>query len=83
MKEFLLMSTQEIELEMLGFGCASCVYTIEKTGRRIPGVESISANLADQRVRIRHNGDRQAIIDRISEIVTKIGHEVREIPPGS
>ncbi len=74
------MSTSNwIEMEMLGFGCASCVYTIERTGRKIPGVEEIRVNLADQRIRIRHNGDRQQIVDTITDIVKRIGHEVKDL----
>lgn len=74
------MSTNEIVMEMQGFGCPSCVYTIEKTGRKIPAVQNISVSLADQRIRITHNGDRAEIVQKISEIVNRIGHDVREIP---
>ncbi|MFU8781076.1 MAG: cation transporter [Kiritimatiellia bacterium] len=73
------MNDETIIMEMLGFGCASCVYTIEKTGRKIPGVKRISASLANQSVEIVHNGDRAEIVKKISEIVQRIGHEVREI----
>ena len=76
-----MSSSENIEMEMLGFGCASCVYTIERTGRKIPGVEEIRVNLADQRIRIRHSGNRKQIIDTITDIVKRIGHEVRDLTP--
>jgi len=74
------METEVIIMEMRGFGCPSCVYTIEKTGRKIPGVQRISVSLADQRIRIEHTGDRAGIISKVAEIVNRIGHEVRELP---
>ena len=74
------METQNFEMEMRGFGCPSCVYTIEKTGRKIPAVKNIAVNLANQRIYIEHTGDRAEIVQKISEIVHRIGHEVRELP---
>ncbi len=70
----------EIEFDMIGFGCGSCVYTIEKLGRKIPGVIAIHASLADKRVRVKHNGDRDAIVRQLTDIVSRIGHEIRERP---
>ncbi len=72
-------TTQNLEMEMLGFGCASCVYTIEKMGRKIPGVDSIHVNLGDQRIRIEHHGEHHDIVARIADIVKRIGHDVREV----
>ena len=74
------MDTEKLEMEMLGFGCPSCVYTIEKTGRKIPTITNISVNLANQRIYIEHTGDRAEIVQKISEIINRIGHEVRELP---
>jgi copper chaperone CopZ len=74
------MSTSEIVMEMQGFGCPSCVYTIEKTGRKIPGVEKIAVSMGEQRIRIQHNGQRDTIIQKVSEIVQRIGHDVRVLP---
>jgi copper chaperone CopZ len=77
------MKEETIAMEMLGFGCTSCVYTIEKLGRKIPGVKSISANLGTKRIEVVHAGDRAEIVNKITDIVSRIGHEVREIPQGS
>ncbi len=74
------MDTKKLEMEMLGFGCPSCVYTIEKTGRKIPTIKNISVNLANQRIYIEHTGDRAEVVQKISEIINRIGHEVRELP---
>ncbi len=70
----------EIEFDMLGFGCGSCVYTIEKLGRKIEGVVDIHASLADKRVRVQYDGDRDAIVRQLTDIVSRIGHEIRERP---
>lgn len=74
------MSTSEIVMEMQAFGCPSCVYAIEKTGRKIPGVEKISVSMGEQRIRIQHNGERDTIIQKVAEIVQRIGHDVRALP---
>lgn len=77
------MSENEICLDMLGFGCGSCVYTIEKMGRKIAGVRDIRASLADQQIRVTYDGDRAAIIRQLTDIVTRIGHDVREHTPSA
>jgi copper chaperone CopZ len=74
------MSTDTFSMEMMGFGCPSCVYTIEKLGRKIPDVESVSVSMADQRIQVTHNGDQTEIAQQLASIVNRIGHEVREIP---
>jgi copper chaperone CopZ len=65
---------------MIGFGCGSCVYTIEKLGRKIAGVVDIHASLADKRVRVQYDGDRDTIVRQLTDIVSRIGHEIRERP---
>lgn len=74
------MQTDSITMEMLGFGCPSCVYTIEKMGRKVPGIKTIDVNLGNQRIRIEHTGERAEIVRHITEIVHRIGHDVRELP---
>lgn len=71
------MTSKELLLDMLGFGCASCAYTIEKVGRRIQGVKSIRVDLAEQLIRIVHDGDEKAITEEITSMVHRIGHDVR------
>jgi copper chaperone CopZ len=68
----------EIEFDMIGFGCVSCVYSIEKLGRKIAGVVDIHASLAEKRVRVKYNGDRAAIVRQLTDVVSRIGHEIRE-----
>lgn len=70
----------EIEFDMIGFGCGSCVYTIEKLGRKITGVVDIHASLAEKRVRVQYDGDRDAIVRQLTDVVSRIGHEIRERP---
>lgn len=74
------MNADTFSMKMMGFGCPSCVYTIEKLGRKIPNVESVSVSMADQRVEVTHTGERSEIAKQLSAIVEKIGHELQEIP---
>ncbi|HAS82723.1 MAG TPA: hypothetical protein DCS43_08640 [Verrucomicrobia bacterium] len=73
------MKPDEIVMDMLGFGCASCVYTIEKMGRKLAGVKTIRANLGDRLIHITcEPALRQQIIEQITDMVRRIGHDVRE-----
>src|SRR5574344_42310 len=41
-----------IELQVQGMTCASCVGRVERTLRRVPGVQDVAVNLATERARI-------------------------------
>lgn len=60
-------------LDMTEFGCASCVYAIEKMGRKLPGVQNIEADLGRKEIRVVY--DDPAAVESIQDYIRKIGHE--------
>ena len=46
------VAMQEIDLGIKGMTCASCVARIEKALAKVPGVESVSVNLASEQARV-------------------------------
>ncbi|MEQ1667508.1 MAG: heavy metal translocating P-type ATPase [Sulfuriferula sp.] len=46
------VAMQEIDLGIKGMTCASCVARVEKALAKVPGVESVSVNLASEQARV-------------------------------
>ena len=65
----------EISLQLTGLKCASCVDSVEKALHTVPGVISAVANLATQRVVIRHEGALPPIRDCL-RAAQDLGYEV-------
>ena len=61
-------------LDMQKFGCGSCVYTIEKMGRKVKGVDTIHVDLAKYEIHLEYNGEREVLL-AIRDIVRRIGHD--------
>jgi copper chaperone CopZ len=70
------MAAKKAILDMLAFGCPSCAYTVERLGRKVPGVREIRVDLAAHEIRVTYDGDRQSL-EAICDIVDRIGHEAR------
>ncbi len=71
------MATQTATLEMVGFGCASCAYAIERLARRHKGIHSIHVSLAAGEIAITYDPD---VIDAPATVlahIQKIGHDAR------
>lgn len=60
-------------LDLDGATCTSCVYTIEKVGRKFNGVSDIFVDRASQTINLEYNGD-ETIIDQLVTIVDRIGY---------
>jgi heavy metal translocating P-type ATPase len=45
------------DLSIMGMTCASCVAHVERALAAVPGVESVSVNLATERATVRHHAD--------------------------
>ena len=71
------MDDSEMVFDMLGFGCTSCAYAIERTGLRIDGVDSVRVSLADHVIRVVHHGDGMAIAGQLRELAGRLGHDIR------
>ena len=63
-----------VSLPIEGMTCASCVGRVEAALAKVPGVESVSVNLATERADIRPAGavDRMALV----QAVEKVGYDV-------
>jgi len=63
---------QNLELNIEGMTCASCVGRVERALNKVPGVKNVSVNLANERAHLELLGqvDAQALIDA----VTKAGY---------
>ena len=60
-------------LDLDGANCTSCVYTIEKVGRKFNGVSDIFVDRATQTINLEYNGDA-GVIDQLVTIVDRIGY---------
>ena len=66
------------KIKLLGARCPSCIFTIEKFGRKIDGVKDIKVNAASGMIELECRDDN-SVLTGIREIVNKIGYDV-EIP---
>ena len=57
-----------------GMSCASCVSRVEKSLQDLPGVVSVSVNLASNRAAVEHSGD--ADISGMLHAVADAGYKV-------
>jgi Cu+-exporting ATPase len=62
------MSSIEKTFHVKGMTCASCVNTVEKALKEVPGIEEASVNLASEKVRVRMNSD---LSDSVLSIAVK------------
>lgn len=60
---------QTIELNIEGMTCASCVGRVERALNKVPGVKSVSVNLANERAHLELLGhvDSQTLLDAVSK----------------
>ncbi|QSI78079.1 heavy metal translocating P-type ATPase [Niveibacterium microcysteis] len=66
--------SKELDLPISGMTCASCVARVERALQAVPGVQSVSVNLATERARV----TSAAVLDTavLREAVQKTGFEV-------
>jgi len=60
---------QTVELSIDGMTCASCVGRVERALNKVPGVKSVSVNLANERAHLEWLGqvDIQSLLDAVSK----------------
>ena len=68
-----------IELSIEGMSCASCVGRVEKSLKKISGVQQASVNLATERALVQAN--TQINTDDLIEAVKKAGYEAKLVKP--
>jgi P-type Cu+ transporter len=73
---------EQVDLQVSGMSCASCVAKIERTLRGLPGVVGASANLATGKVKVDFAPDRVAPRE-IRKAVESAGYRVLDLPAGA
>ncbi len=63
----------EAVLRTDGLQCATCVYALERLGRKIRGVEDLRVDAASGTIHLTYNGESR-VIDEIRELVRRLGH---------
>jgi Cu+-exporting ATPase len=66
-------------LDVDGAHCPACAFTIEKLGRRVPGVSEVRVDVARHEIRVDFDGN-PGTLERIAAIVGNLGYSatVRE-----
>jgi cation transport ATPase len=66
-------------LDLKGATCASCAYTIERTGRKLDGVEDVHVDAADAKVEVtfsEHEADKQReVLEKIQKVIQLLGYD--------
>ena len=71
-------ATRNVDLEIDGMTCASCVSRVEKAILARPGVDSATVNLATERASVRYSPSSSSIADLI-EAVDHAGYHAKEV----
>ncbi len=69
------MAKQQVSIPVRGMTCASCVRTVERNLKRVPGVEEAQVNLATERATVTLDASEASVAD-IVEKVKEIGYDV-------
>lgn len=59
-----------------GMTCASCAQTVEKTAQKVKGMESVSVNLASEKMTVTYN-PLECSVREISDAIHESGYEAR------
>lgn len=71
---------EDVELQISGMTCASCVGRVEKALRSVPGVLAAEVNLATERARVRVVDP--GIVPALAQAVAKAGYEAKPLDQG-
>ena len=66
---------KQISLPITGMDCANCATAVERSMKKIEGIDKVHVNLASERASFEHNGGNQAIFD-VMDKVTKAGYGI-------
>ena len=68
----------EVDIEVAGMTCASCVGRVERALKKVPNIDTASVNLATERARIGFTSPRPAeIVEQALAAIRKAGYEAR------
>ena len=71
-----LEDAAELQLDIAGMTCASCVLHVEKALQKVPGVNQADVNLTLEKARVRFN-PAQVDTDDLVRAVSHAGYQVR------
>lgn len=71
---------REASLMLEGITCSACVWLIEQTLSRLPGVTGVMVNYATRRARVRW--DRRLLLSQILAAVAGVGYRAHPYDPG-
>lgn len=60
-------------LDVVGAHCPSCAFTIEKLGRKVPGVSEVRVDVARHEILVDHDG-RPGALEGVADIVGRLGY---------
>jgi copper chaperone CopZ len=60
-------------LSVQGAKCPSCVFTIEKLGRKVEGITDVRVDTSAQEIHVQYDGD-PARLDAVAAIVGRLGY---------
>lgn len=66
---------KQISLPVTGMDCANCATAVERSIKKIDGIEQVHVNLASERASFKHRGGNEAIFD-VMEKVNKAGYGI-------
>ena len=69
------MATEHLVLPITGMTCANCAVTIERSLKRVDGVQSATVNLASERATFAFDGRQVHAVDLIAKL-ERIGYGV-------
>jgi len=70
------MAEKKAILDMLGFGCPSCAYALERLGRKLEGIRDIRVDLSTHEIRVTYEGDDR-VLEQVRALVNQIGHDAK------
>ncbi len=62
-----------VDIDVTGLACPFCAYSVEKNLSKLPEVESVEVNLANNSARIVIKADQSADIEQIKAAIVKAG----------
>ncbi len=71
------MSTQQIDLPIMGMTCASCVRNVERALSKAEGVAEVNVNLATERAQVRFDPEKVKVDEMIAR-VANAGYSVAQ-----
>ncbi len=74
-------TSHEIDIEIGGMTCASCVARVERALKRVPGVSAAEVNLATERARVQATAGLP--VEQLLAAVRDAGYEARPIQAGA